>query len=99
VIQIWAERGLLALMAYLLLIGTFGLICARALSGAGQRGLLAEIGLTTVVALFVAGFFEFNFGDSEVLLLMLDVMALVCAGLEPFSAGLSNDPAPPAVLP
>lgn len=99
VIQIWAERGLLALMGYLLLIGTFMALCIRELFAPGERGLLAEIGLSTSVALFVAGLFEFNFGDSEVLLLMLDVMALVCAGLERIPAGPSNDPATPAVLP
>lgn len=94
IVQIWAERGLLAVSAYALLIGYFLVLCARAPREDPERRLFADAGLATAVALLFAGLFEFNFGDSEVLILMLDVFALVCAVLE----RASNDPTAAAVV-
>jgi O-antigen ligase len=78
-IQIWAERGLLAFLAWIALIAVFlreaGARARRALPG---RSWL-EGGIAGAVALTVAGLFEFNFGDTEVLLTMLDVWALALA--------------------
>ena len=76
-IQIAAERGLLCLGFYLWLL--FVLLrdawrAARdALSDTRERGVPA---LAVIVALIVAGAFEYNFGDSEVLMFTLLVAAL-----------------------
>jgi O-antigen ligase len=80
IVQIWAERGIVALTAYLLLIILFIRECAAAWRTPG-RGW-AEAGLAAVVALTFAGLFEFNFGDTEVFYLLLDVMALVIVNLD-----------------
>lgn len=74
-IQLWAERGVLALVAYLFLQFLFLRQCARAWGGPAT--MFAEIGVAVTVALASAGLFEFNFGDTEVFWIMLDVFALV----------------------
>ncbi len=80
VVQIWAERGIVALVAYVLLLFFFLRECARAWSGPARRW--AQAGAAVAVALACAGLFEFNFGDTEVFYLMLDVFALVIASIE-----------------
>lgn len=96
VVQLWAERGVLALAAYLMLIALFLRECAGAWRG--PHAIYAEIGVAVTVALFVAGMFEFNFGDTEVLLALLDMMALVIAFVErPGPAAIANAEAIPAV--
>jgi O-antigen ligase len=78
-VQLWAERGVLALAAYLLFIGLFLRECVRGWRGPQSR--FAEIGVAVTVGLVVAGMFEFNFGDTEVFFLTLDVFALVAVSL------------------
>lgn len=80
IVQIWAERGILALTAYLLLIVLFLRECALAWRTPGRPW--AEAGIAAAVALTFAGFFEFNFGDTEVFYLLLDVFALVIVNLD-----------------
>jgi O-antigen ligase len=80
VVQIWAERGILGLTAYLLLLALFLRECARAWDGPNR--MWAEIGVAVTVSLTVAGLFEFNFGDTEVLYLMLNLFALVATAIE-----------------
>jgi O-antigen ligase len=80
VVQLWAERGIVGLAAYLLLVALFLRECARGWDGAGGRW--AEVGVAVMVALAAAGMFEFNFGDTEVYWSLLDVMALVVVSLE-----------------
>jgi O-antigen ligase len=80
VIQLWAERGVLALVAYGFLQFLFLRQCARAWGGPATR--YAEIGVAVAVAMFFAGMFEFNFGDTEVFWMLLDVCALVIAFIE-----------------
>lgn len=80
IVQIWAERGILALTAYLLLIILFIRECARAWRTPGRPW--AEAGIAAAVALTFAGLFEFNFGDTEVFYLLLDVFALVIVNLD-----------------
>lgn len=82
IIQTWAERGITALAGYLLLMFTVLRACWRVKPGEGRARVYADAGFAIVVALFVAGLFEFNFGDTEVLLTMLNLFALVLAGIE-----------------
>jgi len=76
VVQLWAERGILGLAAYLTLLALFLRQCAQAWR---TQRMWAEIGVAVTVSLAVAGLFEFNFGDTEVFYLMLNLMALVAA--------------------
>jgi len=95
VIQLLAERGVLALVAYLFLQFLFLRECARGWGGPNAR--FAEVGVAVAVAMMAAGMFEFNFGDTEVFWILLDVFAIVIAFIErPLP---SNEPAPLAVLP
>jgi O-antigen ligase len=80
VVQLWAERGILGLSAYILLLVLFLRECVRGWSGPNR--LWAEVGVAVAVSLTVAGLFEFNFGDTEVFYLMLNLFALVCVCLE-----------------
>jgi O-antigen ligase len=79
-IQLWAERGVLALVAYFFLQILFLRQCAKAWGGPATK--FAEIGVAVAVALASAGLFEFNFGDTEVFWMMLDVFAIVIAFIE-----------------
>ena len=80
VVQIWAERGILALSAYLLLLALFVRECVRAWRGPNH--VWAEVGIGAVVSLTVAGLFEFNFGDTEVFYVLLNVFAFVAVQVE-----------------
>src|SRR5213076_2970931 len=79
-VQIWAERGVLALAGYLLLLGLFLRECG--LRWHGPARAWSQAGLAVIVGLTFAGLFEFNFGDTEVFYLTLDLMALIVAELE-----------------
>jgi O-antigen ligase len=102
-VQLWAERGVMAVVAYGMLIVLFVGICLdRRRPGGWPGGVpppmgaetapgqpartpavqFADAGLAVVVALTAAGLFEFNFGDTEVFWLLLDVFALVIFALE-----------------
>jgi O-antigen ligase len=80
VMQIWAERGIVALFAYVLLLYLFLRECARGWRGAA--GAWAQAGAAVAISLTIAGMFEFNFGDTEVFYLLLDLCALVTVQLE-----------------
>jgi O-antigen ligase len=86
VIQLWAERGVLALVAYLFLQFLFLRECARGWGGPSAR--FAEAGVAVAVALASAGMFEFNFGDTEVFWIMLDVFAMVIGFVEGVGSGV-----------
>jgi O-antigen ligase len=88
-VQLWAERGVLAPAAYVLLIALFLRECARAWRGPESR--FAEVGVAVTVGLVAAGMFEFNFGDTEVFWILLDTCALVIAWTE--QPQRSNEPA------
>ncbi|HYO78542.1 MAG TPA: hypothetical protein VE010_18935, partial [Thermoanaerobaculia bacterium] len=68
------------LAAYVLLLVLFVRECVRAWSG--PERMWAEIGIAVAISLTVAGLFEFNFGDTEVFYLMLNLFALVAVGVE-----------------
>jgi O-antigen ligase len=73
--QIAAERGLPALAIWLWLIGTLVVGLVRRLKMPESR-FLAATALSCIVAMLVAGQFEYNFGDSEFLMLFLVFMTL-----------------------
>jgi O-antigen ligase len=86
-LQIAAERGLLALAAWI------WFIVAAALDALGRvrRGetpALSATAFAALVAMVVAGMFEYNFGDSEFLMLLLGLISLPFAAR---SAGVMRD--------
>ena len=95
VVQLWAERGILGLAAYLLLLALFLRECVRGWNG--PRREWAEAGAAVAIGLTVAGLFEFNFGDTEVFYLMLNLFALVVVSLE--QPQLSPNEAPVGLVP
>jgi O-antigen ligase len=95
ILQLWAERGVLGLIAYLTLMALFLRECARGWRGPNRE--FAQAGLGITVGLAVAGLFEFNFGDIEVFFLTLGMMALIVAFLERPDEPASNE-LPPSVV-
>ena len=77
-LQIAAERGLPALAIWIWFIVALARDLWQRFSK-GQQRFLAGAALATVVALLTAGLFEYNFGDSEVLMLFLIVVTLPAA--------------------
>jgi O-antigen ligase len=79
-LQILAERGLVGLAAWLWLFGAFfrraGLILAHLPADAGGDRALVLGSLAAIVAFLVAGLFEYSFGDTEVLMVALAMMAV-----------------------
>ena len=97
-VQLWAERGVLGLAAYIVLIGLVLRQCA--IAWRGPHRMWAEIGVAATVGLTVAGLFEFNFGETEVFYLMLNLFALVAAWTEERAgANAAEAGAVPAVAP
>lgn len=77
-VQIAAERGLPALLAWLTFIG----LLARDLLHryrAGDRLVQTAAAIAAVVAMLAGGLFEYNFGDSEFLMLFLLIVTLPSA--------------------
>src|SRR5665213_392987 len=79
--QIAAERGLPALAAWLWFV--VGLIVALSKQfRVKNQKLLAATGLAAVTAMLAAGMFEYNFGDSEFLMLFLVLVTLPFAAIK-----------------
>ena len=74
-LKIAAERGLVALALWLWFIVAVVRDLWQRFSSGRQRELAAAA-LATTGALLAAGFFEYNFGDSEVLMLFLIIVTL-----------------------
>jgi O-antigen ligase len=74
-IQIAAERGLPALAAWLWFIGAALWEVWRQLR-ARVAPAVAAAGLAAVISMLAAGMFEYNFGDSEFLMLFLGLITL-----------------------
>ncbi|HEX3704568.1 MAG TPA: O-antigen ligase family protein [Vicinamibacterales bacterium] len=74
-LQIAAERGLPALAAWLCFIVVVVVDLGR-LFRAGAHRFLAAAGLAAVASMLTAGLFEYNFGDSEFLMLFLILITL-----------------------
>lgn len=80
VVQLWAERGVLGLAAYLTLLGLFLRECRN--GWRTPQRVWSEVGVGVAVSLTVAGLFEFNFGDTEVFYQLLNLFALVAVSIE-----------------
>jgi O-antigen ligase len=74
-VQIAAERGLPALAVWVWVIVAMVIALWRLFRGGGDR-VLASAGLAAVAAMLGAGLFEYNFGDSEFLMLFLVLVTL-----------------------
>jgi O-antigen ligase len=77
IIQIGAERGIPALLAWLTFIGWAFLALIRLLREKNPILRPVTVGaLAALVGIFVAGFFEYNFGDSEITVLLLYMITI-----------------------
>jgi O-antigen ligase len=85
-LQIAAERGLPALAAWLVFVGVAVLDLFRSLKS-NRHPVLPAAGLAAMAAMATAGLFEYNFGDSEFLMLFLVLLTL------PFAATRTAAPA------
>jgi O-antigen ligase len=74
-IQIAAERGLPALAVWLWFVGALALALWRQFRGR-RDPVLAATALAALVAMLTAGLAEYNFGDSEFLMLFLVLITL-----------------------
>jgi O-antigen ligase len=74
-VQIAAERGLPALTAWICFVGILLVDIARSFR-TRRFTVLAAAALAAIVSMLAAGFFEYNFGDSEFLMLFLLLVTL-----------------------
>jgi branched-subunit amino acid transport protein len=89
-VQIAAESGLFAAAAYVAILVCFFRTCGEKLAkeeNPDRRGLLAGA-LLAILGITAAGFFEYNFGDVEVLMTTLIVLSI------PFARVFRRDRAP-----
>ncbi|MEQ1907530.1 MAG: O-antigen ligase family protein [Vicinamibacterales bacterium] len=77
--QIAAERGLPALVLWLAFLGVLGRGLYQNIR-TRQRRTLTAVAIATVVGMLAAGLFEYNFGDSEFLMLFLVLVTLPFSG-------------------
>jgi O-antigen ligase len=88
-LQIAAERGLPALVTWLAFIVALGYGLFR-LFRTEREPIMAAAGLAAIASMLSAGLFEYNFGDSEFLMLFLVLVTI------PFAAARRDDaPASP----
>ncbi len=73
--QIAAERGIPALIVFLWFVVSLARSLMRMFRAAENR-VLAATGIAALVAMLAAGMFEYNFGDSEFLMLFLVLITL-----------------------
>ena len=90
-LQIAAERGLPALAVWLWFLTTLAMSLFRLFRQ--HREPLAAAALAAIAAMLAAGFFEYNFGDSEFLMMFLVLITL------PFAAATRGGPSAPAAAP
>ncbi len=89
VLQIAAERGLFGLAAWLWLMAAICVGAWRVLRYAGpfgEGGPEARAALAALAAFLTMGLFEYNFGDSEVVMILLFIVALPFAA----SSGIAH---------
>ena len=97
-LQIAAERGLPALAVWIWFVGAASLALFRVFrSAAGAHvRVLASAALASVAAMLAAGLFEYNFGDSEFLMLFLVILTLPFAASRPEAGSPPTPPPGPA---
>jgi len=97
-LQILVERGLLGLLAWLAIFGAFFRQVGRQLrrAAASERALLWR-SLAAIIAFLAAGLTEYNFGDSEVVMVAWAIMALPFTRAETAEATTRHPAAPAAV--
>ena len=80
-LQVWAERGLGALLAAIgiFLVAAGGFLRFR---GDPERRPWCDAALVAMVGFLVAGLFEFNFGDTEVVFALLNVLTIAAVSME-----------------
>jgi O-antigen ligase len=74
-VQIAAERGLPALAIWLWFVVALMVAAAKRFHAGGDR-FLAAAALAATIAMLTAGLFEYNFGDSEFLMMFLIIVTL-----------------------
>jgi O-antigen ligase len=87
-LQIAAERGLPALAVWLSFVVILLVDLSRRFRARDQR-FLASAALAAVVSMLAAGMFEYNFGDSEFLMLFLILVTLPFAAARNRAAAVS----------
>ncbi len=88
IIQIAAERGIPALLAWLAFLGWAFVSLAGLLKNRDPSVFpYAAAGTAALAAFFAAGLFEYNFGDSEVIVLLLYLITLPFAARAGAKAG------------
>jgi len=98
VMQIAAERGLPCLAAFLWVIFTmYGDLIAMLKRASPDVRWPALSGLAALTGFVVAGFFEYNFGDSEVLLLLLFIVSLPYGAIHDSQTRVHSDVGPHGV--
>ena len=75
-VHVAAERGLPALAVWFWFVVVAALDLQRLFESSGSRRWLSAAGLAAIVAMVIAGLFEYNFGDSEFLMLFLFLITL-----------------------
>jgi O-antigen ligase len=80
--QIAAERGIPALAAWLAFVLTVVTDLGRRFH-AGRHRVLSAAALAAMMSMLTAGLFEYNFGDSEFLMLLLLIITLPFAAARP----------------
>jgi O-antigen ligase len=102
-LQIAAERGIVALAAWsVFIVWAFAQLLKLVTNKANPKSLpdpLAAGGLAALAAFVVAGLFEYNFGDSEVVTLLLLILTLPLIPRARFRDALGSDPETSATRP
>ncbi len=84
-LQIWAERGILALISWIAFIVVLFLEFIKSIRNLDKGSpfyYLSYVGLGILIAFFTAGLFEYNFGDSEVSTVFLYTMSMIVGVLD-----------------
>lgn len=85
-VQYAAERGIPALLVFLWLIGTILWDAFRTLRrlppGLSDERFMLQAVIAVTIGILVGGLFEFNLGDSEVLMMYVSVVALGYAAID-----------------
>jgi O-antigen ligase len=85
-VHVAAERGLPALAVWLWFVVVAAIDLKRLFHSAGDLRWLPAAGLAAMVAMLTAGLFEYNFGDSEFLMVFLFLITLPFAAIRTAAA-------------